>query len=71
MGVTPGTKSPKKSPKRKSPAESEPMETTVSIPEKKTPVKPTGKAITPKSPSNGSEKKAGKISPLARLIVLV
>lgn len=51
MGVTPGKKSPKTTPKRKSPGESELMETTE-----------TEKAITPKSPSNGSEKKSGKTS---------
>lgn len=56
MGVTPGKKSPKTTPKRKSPAESEPMETTIVSPGKKTPG--TEKAITPKSPSNGSEKKS-------------
>lgn len=61
MGVTPGKKSQKTTPKkRKSPGESELMETTE-----------TEKAITPKSPSNGSEKKSGKTSSLARLIAPV
>jgi len=47
MAVTPGKKSPKKTPKQKSPGDLELMETTV-----------TEKAITPKSPTNGLEKKS-------------
>lgn len=59
MGVTPGKKTPKTTPKQKSTADSEPMETTITSPEKKTGTPATEKAITPKPPSNGSEKKSG------------